>query len=205
MKLGKLKQGNTKNEKGGKRIALKDLAKLSNENKVLGEDRLGNSGGMTNERNFKADTRETKVSSPVKAKVEDVLNSNELQDNFNTSSNDFALDSLSQTVRTKKNGKNNFTKTNSDHNTKLHKAQQSNVNKNSKKKILPQTLVDKPWDEFDIKVTKKESVVDDIFADMAPTLLETRKAPVKGTSMYCDTLAVVADTVSEVSGRIKRI
>jgi hypothetical protein len=40
--------------------------------------------------------------------------------------------------------------------------------------------------------------MDDIFADMAPTLSQTRKAPAKGTSMYSDALAVVTHT--EVRG-----
>ena len=191
MKLGKVKQGN-KNETSGKSVTLKDMARVG---KKLEKNDENVSGSY--ERNFKTKRNEVKVSSPVKAKDEDFFNSDELQDHFNT--NEFSPDSISPTEKTKKAGKSNFVKTNSG--AKFHKAQRSNDSKLSKKskKISPPTLVDKPWEEFEIKVKKKDSVVDDIFADMAPTLSETRKAPVKGTSLYSDTLAVVTDNASEVS------
>jgi hypothetical protein len=197
MKLGKPKQGNTNKDKE-KRILLKDLAKLANENKGLGENKVENSQGnvlWTDESN--SNTSEMKASPPVEAKY--IFNSNELQDNFSLSK--LSLESSSQTHNTKKSDKTikkNLTKTNSGHDTKLNKAQRSNVPKDKRKKTPSQTLVDKPWDEFDIKVTKKDSVMDDIFADMAPTLSQTRKAPAKGTSMYSDALAVVTHT--EVRG-----
>jgi hypothetical protein len=179
-------------------MPLKDLARLGT-NKLIENDEEKVSG--KHERNLKTNTREMKVSSPIEAKDEDFINSDELQDNFNSHTNDFSLNLSSQRNKTRHGRKSDFAKTNSG--TKFHQTSHSNDKKIPKKSknVPPPTLVDKPWDEFDIKVMKKEqSVVDDIFADMAPTLSETRKAPVKGTSLYSDTLAVVTDSVSEVSG-----
>lgn len=197
MKLGKPKHGNTKAEKGGKIVALKDLAKLKNEKEVVGGNGRRNSEenvSKTNESNFRTGKSVLKSSSPIEAKYEDILNSNEIQDNFNVNIDDSTLSPSSL------NNKNNFTKTDSVHSTKSNKTGRSNVNKNTKqsKEITPRPLVDKSWEDFDIKVKKKDSTMDDIFADMAPTLSETRKAPVKGTSMYSDALAVVENTTSEV-------
>ena len=197
MKLGKPKHGNTKAEKGGKTMALKDLAKLKNEKEAIVGNGLRNSEESmsgTNENIFRTNTNKLKPSPSIETKYEDILNSNEIQDNFNATVDDSSLSPSSL------NTKNNFTKTDSSHGTKSSKAGRSNLKKNTNKskEIKSRTLVDKSWDDFDIKVKKKDSIMDDIFADMAPTLSETRKAPVKGTSMYSDALAVVEDTTSEV-------
>ena len=186
------KSGDTKVEKGGKTMALKDLAKLKKEKDFETENAHRNSGeNMTNGNYFRTSTGGLKSSSSMEAKFDDILSSN---DNFNRN-----IDH-SPSSPSSPNTKNTFTKTDSARSTNLSKAGRSGVHKNTNtnKEITPRTLVDKSWDDFDIKVKKNDSITDDIFADMAPTLSQTRKAPVKGTSMYSETLAVVEHTTSEV-------
>ncbi|XP_046844507.1 protein-associating with the carboxyl-terminal domain of ezrin-like [Xenia sp. Carnegie-2017] len=76
----------------------------------------------------------------------------------------------------------------------MKKEKLSAVRSNEKDFIEKNKIKDKPWEEFDMKIkTNNKNNVDDIFADMMPTLSDTRKIPVKGLSMYSQTLAVVDD------------
>lgn len=82
----------------------------------------------------------------------------------------------------------------------MKKEKLSAVRSNEKDFIEKNKIKDKPWEEFDIKIkSNNKNNVDDIFADMMPTLSDTRKIPVKGLSMYSETLAVVDDDELKVS------
>ncbi|XP_028410925.1 protein-associating with the carboxyl-terminal domain of ezrin-like isoform X2 [Dendronephthya gigantea] len=178
MKLGKVK-GDSKLEKDrGKKLALKDIAK-QNESQLQNVSR-------TNKNDLKINTNSRAVNSSFETEYED-MHSNELpEDSFNTENNELSPVSLNSTNKNSKRSTKN----------KLNK-KDSKALRNTDKSKTPVQVVDKPWEDFGIKVTKKDSTVDDIFADMAPTLVETRKAPVKGTSMYSDNLAVVAETTEQ--------
>ena len=195
MKLGKGKQESSSVDNDERKMTLKDLAKTTHENKLSSHKLENNDKDVlrTSETSFKTNTRGSSFSME---KYEET--SNEFEDNFTTNFNDFSPGSLSARNDTKMSGKKKLLKKNSG--PKLSKTERLSGSKSPDKNKTgtPQKMVDKSWDEFDIKIKKKDIVMDDIFADMAPVLLETRKAPVKGTSMYSDKLAVVTNTSSEV-------
>ena len=194
MKLGKVK-GNSKLEKAsGKKLALKDVAKQSQNKPQNDRENVP----RTSKSSLKINTSLKAANSPIETEYEDFLHSNELPEGcFSSGSNDVSPNALSPTNKTsKKSTRNKLGKKDSGHDTK--KSEHQKVSRNTGKGKIPVQVVDKPWEDFGIKLTKKDSTVDEIFADMTPTLIETRKAPVKGTSMYNDNFAVVAETTEQV-------
>lgn len=193
MKLGKLQHGDPRKGKSGK-IAMSQEYKVSDDIQVQNNQENTFWPNESSVTYVKTNTSGNKAS-PEEVRYEDKV----------IPSDDQLLQThlvLSQAYDSKMRRESKSSKQDQGCVTKLNETECSNDDKNVElgKKALPQTLVDKPWDEFDMKVTKKNSMVDDIFADMAPTLSKARKAPVKGTSMYSETLAVVTDTTtSQVS------